>query len=311
MSKKQHFFRRLSRDVKMQRIFCIISVTLIVILYFIGMEWIGRQYELLKTDFTFICQVDEVAYSAGELELTGFCFKLNEDADKNAFDLILYDLDEKKGHYVDIEKVMREDVNEYFLCEYDYTNSGFRATMKVDLKELAEKKFEVLVRPKESKYAYMTGIYLVDGEISYADPRNYTPLDVEGTDLEQVVEEGILRVYRSDVGMYVYQYNGDLYWIADGKFEFGTDRNTCIQYQLDTTQIDKLPEYRLKNGWYWDDIGVYFEKEEIKSINTGKYRVAKKSIPSEYSIRRIWTGYYSSEGWSWLQEFLPYYDFTE
>lgn len=141
----------------------------------------------------------------------------------------------------------------------------------------------------------------------YANPSEYQALEVEGTDLEEIVNQGVLRVYRPDYGMYVYQYKNTLYWIAEPDYGF-VDSDTYVQYQLNTTQIERLPKIRLENEWYWDNIGFWFSEYEMKEMNTGKYRVAKKEIPREYSIRGIWTGN-NIDGWIWREDFLPYYIF--
>ena len=107
--------------------------------------------------------------------------------------------------------------------------------------------------------------------------------------------------------IYVYQYEGDLYWIADEEYGF-VDGDTTIQCQLSTTQVEKLPIYCLERGGDTDSIGFLFSNNEIVNANTGKYRVTKRNIPVEYSIVKIWTGNYI-DGWKWLEYFRPRYEF--
>lgn len=209
-----------------------------------------------------------------------------------------------------MEYTEREDVNEYFLCEHDYWKSGFEAAFKTGKLDLQDGNYEVLLRVNGGKKAYQTGNYLAKGQLVYTNPIEFKALDVAGTDLEKLVEQGVLRVYRPDYGMYVYQYEGELYWIAEPGYGFNEDGNTCVQYQLDTTQVEKLPEGRLNNQWYWDNIGFWFCSKELSGWNTGKYRVAKERIPTEYSITKIWTGNYI-DGWIWRQDFRPYYQFKK
>ena len=143
----------------------------------------------------------------------------------------------------------------------------------------------------------------------YTNPKEYVPLEVAGTDLEEIVENGVLRVYRPDYGMYVYQYEGELYWIAEPEYGF-VEGDTVVECQLDTTQIARLPQHRLENQWYWDNIGFQFRSNECIALNTGKYRVTKKALPKEYSITKIWTGNYINN-WIWLSYFRPYYKFDK
>lgn len=118
-------------------------------------------------------------------------------------------------------------------------------------------------------------MYITGTDIHYAKQKDFIVPDVAGTDLEEIVQHGYLRVYRPDRACYVYQYKGYLYWLADKGFAFEEDGTTYIQYHLWTTQIEKLPHKRLKNKWYWDNIGGFFEKYEItKRMNCGRYRVS-------------------------------------
>ena len=142
--------------------------------------------------------------------------------------------------------------------------------------------------------------------MTFVHPDEFVPLDVVGTDLEMIVEKGVLRVYRRDYGMYVYQYEGELYWIADKYYGF-VDNDVCVEFHMNTTQIEKLPEERLINGWKWSDMSFMFCENELTEWNTGQYRVTKCVLPKDYSIAQIWTGNFIHE-WIWIQYFRPWYD---
>ncbi len=265
-----------------------------------------RQIELQPDDFTWVYQIDEVVNSGKELILEGFAFQLDVDAIDNNYEIVLHNIESGENEFPKMEYMERDDVNDFFSCEYDYLNSGFKATYKVKETDLQENDYEILLRVLGEKKAYQTGGYLTDGQLMYANPKEYVSLDVIGTDLEKVVIDGILRVYRPDVGMYVYQHAGDLYWIAEPEYGF-VDGDTYVECQLDTTQIERLPQHRLENQWYFDNIGFWFSMYELLEGNTGKYRVAKKALPTEYAIERMWTGKYAS-GWIWNDFFRPYYE---
>ena len=93
-------------------------------------------------------------------------------------------------------------------------------------------------------------------------------------------------------------------------FRSFVDGDSIVEFQMDTTQIEKLPEERLKNNWFWSNIGFWFKTKELTDWDTGKYRVTKCALPTDYSITRIWTGNYI-DGWIWIQYFRPFYDFAE
>ena len=290
----------------------IISIVIIVIAivadYFVQDYIYKIKLEIVEDDYTHVFQIDTARQHDGELVLTGFVFELEKDSVENDFEIILYDYNNDKEYYMNVKDVVREDVNEYFLCEYDYSKSGFVVGHKLNKLNLENNNYEVLIRPKDMREAYKTGTYISKGEMMYAKPEDFAALDVEGTGLEDIVNNGVLRGYRPDVGMCVYQYEGSLYWIADDSYELEEDGRTYIQYHLYTTQIDKLPQHRLENEWYWDNIGFNFELNEVTDIDTGKYRVTQSEIPEEYSVERIITGYYV-EDWKWKQSFRPWYGF--
>lgn len=290
---------------------CIILLIVIWGGYYIIVSWGNKQFVLVEDDFSCVYQIESVNQKDGKLILTGWAFKLKKDSVENEIELILYDDDEEKGYFTTVKKEVREDVNKYFLCEYDYSKSGFVAEIPLKKLDLENKDYKILLRldRKHTKNACATNVYLSKGELVYVDPAEYEPLKVAGTDLDKIVNEGILRVYRPDAGMYVYQYEGALYWIAGQQFFFKEDGYTYIQYQLNTTQISKLPQQRLENKWYSDNIGFYFEEREKIEMNTGIYRVAVVDLPKTYSITQIWTGYHNGE-WIWRQDFRPWYNFV-
>ena len=208
-----------------------------------------------------------------------------------------------------MEYVERKDVNEYFLCEYDYLQSGFRAKLSTDIINLNEDNLEVLLRIKGKRRTYQTGVYISKGNLMYTNPLEFEPLDVKGTDFEEIVENGVLRVYRPDYHAYVYQYERELYWIMRDGYAFNKNNDTYVQYHTKTTQNERLPLYRRNNDWYFDDLGFGFKEKEIEIQNVGGYRIAKKALPEEYSVTMIWTGNYSAGEWEWRSDFRPWYEF--
>lgn len=294
-----------------QALICAGLVIAVWCIFFLAMGRLHRHIELYADDFSWVYQIDSVEVEWKKLLLRGFAFQLKQDAAGEKFEIILQDISTGKNIFPKMEYGEREDVNQYFLCEYDYLQSGFEAAFKTGKLDLQDGNYEVLLRPTgERKRTYRTGIYFAKGQMIYTNPTEFKALDVAGTDLEKVVNEGVLRVYRPDYGMYVYQYEGELYWIAEPEYDFNEDGNTYMECQLDTTQIEKLPEERLSHQWYWDNIGFWFCSKELSGYDTGKYRVAKKEIPTEYSVTKIWAGNYKGD-WIWRQDFRPYYRFEE
>ena len=234
-------------------------------------------------------QVDE--------DLTGFFFLYNQDTPQE-YEIILRSTEKRESVKPQVEYgLKRVDVNDYFSCEYDYSCCGFKLD---DLPETGE--YEFVVRCKPLVVAH-TDVYVNNGRICYTKQASFTPPELDA----DFINKGVLRVYRPDQHCWVYQYDGSLYWVVDHQFRFNPSDSTYIQYQLWTTQIDKLPKHRLENGWYWDNIGGNFEDYELEG-DFGAYRVMKRDLPTEYAITSILTGYHVNDRWIWKSYFRPIYD---
>ena len=301
------FLKSLEKSRKKQSLVFCVSMVIVIGIYLFTMRQLYERFEIIEDDFSWVYQVDSIEEKNGQLQINGWAFALNENAKKENCEIILYDTKTGEGVYPKMTYESREDVNEYFLCEYDYTKSGFVANIPTKKLQLENSVYEILLRPEGKRNVFSTNVYYNNGEILYVHPDEFVPLEVTGTDLEKVVERGVLRVYQPDYGMYVYQYEGELYWIAEPDYGF-VDGDTYVQFQMNTTQVANLPEDRLANNYLWSNLGFMFQKKELLDWNTGNYRVAKYSLPTEYSLTHIWTGNHINE-WIWQSDFRPYYDF--
>ena len=304
---KHHIIKMEKKSGKLVHVgICLGLLFVILSMYFFASEKISKKIEIvLKDDFKWVVQVDSVRTEANQFVLEGFAFRLNQNATEEAFEIVLHNLDTGEYFFPKMEYKDREDVNDYFFCEYDYTKSGFVARIKEEKLNLGMNDFEILLRPNAEKNPYQFATYLSEGELMYVNPKEYVPLEVEGTSLEEIVEKGVVRVYRPDVGIYVFQYDGRLYWLADTNFVFEEDGITCIQYQIGTTQVNKLPLECQQKRWNFERREYNFEVQEAISLQTGKYRVVERTLPTEYSVLDVVTGYYLDD-WIWYQMFRPY-----
>lgn len=264
----------------------------------------GHNVGGVEADITprlFCFQVEDSVLQDGELNLSGFAFRYDHETRKPT--IILRSTETGKRITLDTEQVARPDVNEYFACEYDYSYSGFNAFGRVD-----DQEYEILIRWPWS-VALSTGVYIDSNTIRYSPAESFRAPDTsDAPDLKEIVEDGVPRVYRPDYHCWVYQKGWSLYWIVDQDFNFEDDGSTYIQYQLNTTQKEKLPQKRIENGWFWDNIGGHFEKYELTG-NFGSYRVMRREIPTAYSVTSIETGYYKNGEWIWKNFFRPVYKF--
>ena len=257
--------------------------------------------EVDNTSRAYCFQIDEVEIDGGQITLTGVAFRYERQAAPAK--VILRSTATGERIILDLQQTKRPDVNQYFLCEYNYESSGFVAMGAINPAE----EYEVLVR-----WPWMvtisTGVFVTGEDVHYVAEKEFTAPESEGTDLDPIVKDGVVRIFQPENHCWVYQYEGALYWIADEDFYFEDDGRTYIQYQLYTTQEENLPAHRLENNWLWDNIGDYFETNELEG-DFGAYRVMRREIPTAYSVTSIVTGYYRDGQWIWQHYFRPYYEF--
>lgn len=251
------------------------------------------------TSFRQYCfQIDEVTYSDNLFRMTGFGFRY--DGANMPIQITLKSNHQSIPLYVE-SGIKRRDVEDYFSCGTDYSNTGFRATTS---KIIENEEYEILVN-FGWPILIPTGVYITGSNVHYIPSALSNPPDIDA----DFVVNGTLLVYRPDYYCWVYQYDGSLYWIADRDFFFEDDGSTYIQYQLWTTQTEKLPQHRLDNRWLWDNLGGYFEEYEVQGLG-GSYRVMERKLPTEYSITAITTGYFTDDKWIWENCFRPFYEFN-
>jgi len=287
-----------------------------------------REFRLVDDSRSYAYQIESVNTEGDDFVIEGWFFELKsvhnvakEIKEDKELGIVLYDISSKskketekeniynKGIALNVYKKTRADVNEYFKCEYDYSKCGFEARINKSEIDLIDGKYQVIIKPDyEQDIGIGINAYIDNGILKFVDSEEEMSLDVTGTDLEVIVEDGYCLASNLEYSISVYQYKDELYWIADTGYYFEEDGGTYIQYQLDTTQFQKLPADRKDNGWFWSNIGGDFEIYEVTSkMNCGKYRVSSRKIPKEYSVTQIETGYFADGKWTWQSTFKPVY----
>lgn len=160
--------------------------------------------------------------------------------------------------------------NEVIRATTEINDSNFIATA-----DAPSDKYEVDVVFKGYQ-PISTGAYLNGDLVEYV--QNAPIPDVSGTDLEDIIENGVLKVYNEDYDVFVYQVEDRLYWLIGANFD------ASVIYHLYTEEKDNLPENRQQYGF--DNRGFRFgsEKELTDVMNCGKYRVFSDIIPTEYTV---------------------------
>lgn len=208
-----------------------------------------------------------------------------------------------------VTSIVREDVNSYFSCQYDYSKCGFSAEFNLKDLDIEKKDYTILLKPDVyMKEAIKTNYSIIKGTTlaSIDKTENVLP-QFKSEKLAEILNGGKLLSY--DGSVWIYQWNKELYWIMGNEYEFSKNDKTMIQYQIDTTQFDRLPKERKESGDYWGNESFYYEEYEItETLDETECRVAKKELPEDYSITRILSGYYTDGEYVWKMYFRPNYE---
>jgi len=314
MEKVKGFFRELNENRKYQIVFFVLCMCVILGGYIILRNHIVL-YEYQVEEDVYVVKFIEVAENVdNSFVVSGWCFYKDFDSKDYQVQVFLRNLlDEEDIVWLETEMVERSDIDEYYGGIVDYSKTGFRAICKNRL--LTAKDYEIFIkfsyaenRGKESDVekrrtkTVTTRRYISNGLLTAFKSEEGKPKKVASEELNNLFNNGQMLIYRKDVGMYVYQYKGKLYWVADENFQFEDDQSTYIQYHLTTTRPDKLPLSRIEKNWYFDNLGFNFEDNEIKG-DFSPYRVTVADIPTSYPVMGVKTGYYSDSNWVWQEDF--------
>lgn len=289
-------------------------------------------FDYINDSYEYAYQAERVYVDGDYFVIDGWFFELNSkrnisaDIKNKEIGIIIYDLNstqnvnlEEKNinHYeglaLDVKRTVREDINNYFKCDYDYSKCGFEAKIEKSKIDLQEGKYHLIIKPDQTSFEGIdTDIFIDCGKLKYVNPSDEIDLNLKGTDIEDVIKEGYCLASIPQKHITIYQYNMKLYYIADSLYDFKGDGKTIIEYMIDTTQFDKLPKSRTEAGIFWDNIGGRFEDYEITdTLNCGEYRVSVRDIPADYAVTKIETGNYVEGKWIWRKIVRPVYLYKE
>ena len=265
--------------------------------YFVSVR---RILELRADDFSWVHQVDCVEIGDAQIRLSGFAFELDKNAKKGEYEIILQDIESEKIYFPRMKYSEREDVNDFFSGKYNYLETGFTATFNSKKLSLQEKNYEVLLHVKGKRSVYKTGTFLAEGKLIYTNPKEFEPLDIEGTELAYILEQGELRQYLPEEGIYIYQYKDELYWFVKNDEELLKNVSRIEYHPTGINDITKKVEQI--------DLSFSFIRNEVVVNDMTAYKVTKSTLPKEYVVTSIRTGNWDKiNGWNWICYIRPKY----
>lgn len=215
--------------------------------------------------------------------IKGYCFSYaNPSMD---YTLLLNDGKNTIEFLTTDTRLSSENVDEYFKCGENYSSTGFTAKTSINMDET----YEIFVE-WENGIIMSTRTYIKNDEVMFS--LSNSP-DFQGK----------LLLAHPEFDFYVFQKDNDLYWLCGDKFPFEKNKSQFIELMYWTTQEYNLPKNRLENGCTWDSQGFDFTDYEIESFE--EYRVAKRALPTDYSVTTILTGCYKYGKWIWRDYFRP------
>ncbi|NLJ91163.1 MAG: hypothetical protein GX323_09725 [Clostridiales bacterium] len=304
--KKPSILSKVKDSFKLQLLVCFILSSIVIVIFIIINktldEIISREYTIVD-DIKLINSIENISIEDDDIILKGYAFKLDNNSIGSSISVFLRNVDTGQEVWFDTEQIERYDVNSYYDCEFDYSNSGFVASASSDKLDKDEI-YEIIINvdynnnntdTKKTRRTVSAQRYIYNEELYAYNPNEFDKpdMDIESELLREVFDNGQLYLYQKDAGMYVYQYMDKLYWIATKDFEFEETGLTYIIYSFYTSQINKLPEDRIQHRF--DRLSFYFEEHEYKDEVTVPYRVAIRDIPSDYPITYMVTGIYDTE----------------
>lgn len=299
---------KLKENRKLQIVFFVVSMAVLVVAYFFLDSWIEQrvvQKKVLKqavtSDNNVLVEITSIKEEEETLLVSGWAVRLDAKLQGIKVVLLPLELEEERAQVLTASLKNDRDLQNYmeYLAVQETTGSGFDVT--VDKEKLLQNVcYEIQVyanyeAEKEQIVKVSSKQYLYNGQVYPYNPLEFVAPMFTDEHMEKVVEEGYLLGYTMAYGAWVYQYENCLYWILDKSFETNLDENLYMFFHLNTPHTELLPESRRQHGFDNRDFAFKTNEVEIE----GNYRVAMVEIEVEYPITYISIGQYKNNKNLW------------
>jgi len=303
--KKEGFFKRMGKDLRLQVGFCVASVLVLIALYFplsILAENEAMLNRIITEDNNMLMDISSVRSTEEKLILSGWIIHLNVELKDIQMIMIPSEQELQSGWVLNTSPSLNAELERQlkYLAIGDTKGSGFNAEInrkrlksdvcyEIQLCVTYELENEQTSRVSLKQYLYNEKLYTYN-------PLKFTAPVVADEQMVRVVEEGYLLGYVPEHGAWVYQYENSLYWILDKKNDSNLDENLYMFWHLNTPHIELLPEYRRQYGFDNKDFAFKTYELEIEE----NYRVAKRELAEAYPVTYIATGHYAGGENLWV-----------
>lgn len=264
-------------------------------------------YTVSEPVYTILKEVTSIGEENGSLTLTGWGFDTNIYNENSRCELILQDTETGEALWPKMEKNPAPvQIAERYTDGEDYSGASFEGSLKKNKMD-PDSVYEILIRyttdyvdengtGQQYVRTVTTDEFLYQGQMTEYNPKTFVAPEISGTELEKAIKEGKF-CYLSEDGMYIYEYNNVIYYIADSKFKFSENGLTELPLHIFPVNKKALDEKYADAGF--ENRDIMFENYEI-SGDFGEYRVAVRELPNNYAIAYIATGLYDSEENKWV-----------
>jgi len=299
------FMKSLEESRKKQVIFFCVSMVVITALYIPVMEIVSREakYKRLvaqnvEIDYQILGNIDKISKGKNIFELNGWVCRIGEKV--TDLYVILKEVGSQKERILDTDTYISSTVNEALTFDV-IEESGVVAKIKDSMvKENVAYEILFAVEYEESKNILKTekittGSYLYNGEIYCYNPQTFVKPDIKEGRLAEIIDNGELRFFCSEHGLWLYLYEEKMCLIAKEGLVFNKGNLIDIPwfiYTLNETLKDR--SVNTKDFIYYE---LDFGEEDYVKGEYEKYYYMYNELLSEYPITYVKTGIWKNEGW--------------